>query len=119
MPWGNPTVLTVLRIIAVSDLNSFAYDSWAANAGTDGQCKMWLRHFLADDLPGFRTMVYGYDSSLSKESRGIHRIPDYADRWMHGLKKVRTSAEASVVFVCVRGSLRDVGEETAVGVYWA
>ncbi|KAL7267342.1 hypothetical protein RUND412_010075 [Rhizina undulata] len=36
---------------------------------------MWLRDFLAEDLPNCRTMVYGYNSNL--HSRGIHTLDDY------------------------------------------
>lgn len=55
---------------------------------------MWLRHFLAEDLPQCRTMIYGYDSSLGPESKSIHSIPDYTDSFLEELKKARTTDEA-------------------------
>lgn len=58
---------------------------------------MWLRHFLAEDLPQCRTMIYGYDSSLKPESRSIHSIPDYTDSFLEELKKARTTDEVRAV----------------------
>lgn len=52
---------------------------------------MWLRHFLPDDLPQGRTMIYGYNSKL--QSNSIHTILDYTESFLEELKKVRESEE--------------------------
>ncbi|KAA8894721.1 hypothetical protein FN846DRAFT_785990 [Sphaerosporella brunnea] len=80
-------------IVAVCGLNGHPYGSWTAHPEKKGQRKMWLRHFLREDMPGCRTMIYGYDSSLSEETRGIHRIPDYSEGLLKALKNSRKSEE--------------------------
>lgn len=59
---------------------------------------MWLRNFLAKDLPYCRTMIYGYNSKLS--SHGIDTIMDYSRGLMEELKKVRNTEEAGSVSTC-------------------
>jgi len=54
---------------------------------------MWLRHFLSEDMPGCRTMIYGCNTSLAPESRGIHQIPDYRDVFLAELDMARVTKE--------------------------
>lgn len=53
--------------------------------------RMWLRHFLPEDLPQGRTMIYGYNSRL--QSNSIHTILDYTESFLEELKKARVSEE--------------------------
>ncbi|KAL0633622.1 hypothetical protein Q9L58_007446 [Maublancomyces gigas] len=88
-----PPLIQPCSIVAVCGLNGHAYGSWAGKKDVRGRRKMWLRHFLSQDLPQCRTMIYGYDSSLKPESRSIHSIPDYTDSFLEELKKARTTDE--------------------------
>lgn len=74
-------------------LNRHAYGSWAGMPDEQGRRKIWLRHFLAKDLPQCRTMIYGYDSNLGPENKGMHTIPDYTDTFLEELKQARSSNE--------------------------
>ena len=48
------------------DLGSHALGSFRSSNGKD----VWLRDFLAEDLPTVRVLLYGYDTQLMKnESR--------------------------------------------------
>lgn len=52
---------------------------------------MWLRHFLSEDLPACRTMIYGYNSKLLV--RGTKTIIDYGREFLNELKKIRNTDE--------------------------
>ncbi|PTB40427.1 hypothetical protein M441DRAFT_431873 [Trichoderma asperellum CBS 433.97] len=75
-------------IIAITGLDGHAYGSWR---GKRNLGRMWLRHFLYQDLPYCRTMTYGYNSKLS--ARGINTIMDYSRGLMEALKKIRNTEE--------------------------
>ncbi|KAM0252581.1 hypothetical protein ACHAQJ_007618, partial [Trichoderma viride] len=75
-------------IIAITGLDGHAYGSWR---GKGNLGRMWLRHFLSQDLPYCRTMTYGYNSKLS--TRGIDTIMDYSRGLMEALKKIRNTEE--------------------------
>ncbi|KAL7796270.1 hypothetical protein V8C43DRAFT_304161 [Trichoderma afarasin] len=75
-------------IIAITGLDGHAYGSWR---GKGNLGRMWLRHFLSEDLPYCRTMTYGYNSKLS--ARGIDTIMDYSRGLMEALKKIRNTEE--------------------------
>lgn len=81
-------------IVAVSGLNGHPYGSWAGRNDSSGQRMMWLRHFLSEDIPRCRTMIYGCNTSLAPESRGIHQIPDYSDVFLAELDMARVTEEA-------------------------
>jgi hypothetical protein len=83
-------------VVAVCDLDSHAYNSWTTDQ--QGQRRIWLRNYLGEDLPGCRTMIYGYDSSLSADSRGSERISDYVDGFLNELNKVRKSEAVGFQF---------------------
>lgn len=82
--------LPLLSIIAITGLDGHAYGSWR---GKGNLGRMWLRHFLAKDLPNCRTMIYGYNSKLS--SHGIDTIMDYGREMLEELKKIRNTDEVS------------------------
>ncbi|KAK0761676.1 hypothetical protein N5P37_005658, partial [Trichoderma harzianum] len=75
-------------IIAITGLDGHAYGSWR---GKGNLGRMWLRHFLSQDLPYCRTMTYGYNSKLS--TRGNDSIMDYSRGLMEALKKIRNIEE--------------------------
>ncbi|KAL7916980.1 hypothetical protein ACQKWADRAFT_317663 [Trichoderma austrokoningii] len=75
-------------IIAITGLDGHAYGSWR---GKGNLGRMWLRHFLSQDLPYCRTMTYGYNSKLS--TRGNDTIIDYSRGLMEALKKIRNTEE--------------------------
>ncbi|KAL6900028.1 hypothetical protein GGI43DRAFT_406131 [Trichoderma evansii] len=75
-------------IIAITGLDGHAYGSWR---GKGNLGRMWLRHFLSQDLPYCRTMSYGYNSKLS--TRGVDTIMDYSRGLMDALKKIRNTDE--------------------------
>ncbi|GFP58624.1 kinesin light chain [Trichoderma asperellum] len=75
-------------IIAMTGLDGHAYGSWR---GKGNLGRMWLRHFLSQDLPYCRTMTYGYNSKLS--TRGNDTIMDYSRGLMEALKKIRNTEE--------------------------
>ncbi|KAL7271104.1 hypothetical protein RUND412_006160, partial [Rhizina undulata] len=74
-------------IVAVTGLGGHAYGSWRGRQTK----KMWLRDFLAQDLPNCRTMIYGYNSNLN--SRGLHTIKDYKVEFLKEIAKIRKSEE--------------------------
>ncbi|KAK2616717.1 hypothetical protein QQS21_000329 [Conoideocrella luteorostrata] len=80
--------LVTADIIAITGLDGHAYGSWRSKGDLG---RMWLRDFLAKDLPCCRTMIYGYNSKLS--SRGIDAIMDYGRELMEELKKIRNTDE--------------------------
>ncbi|KAK0761662.1 hypothetical protein N5P37_005644, partial [Trichoderma harzianum] len=75
-------------VIAITGLDGHAYGSWR---GRGNLGRMWLRHFLSQDLPYCRTMTYGYNSKLS--TCGIDTIMDYSRGLMEALKKIRNTEE--------------------------
>ncbi|KKZ67173.1 hypothetical protein EMCG_07118 [[Emmonsia] crescens] len=78
-------------IIAITGLDGHAYGSWK---GKGNLGRMWLRHFLSQDLPHCRTMIYGYDSRLT--SHGINTIMDYGREFLEEIKQVRNTPECLV-----------------------
>lgn len=86
-------------IIAITGLDGHAYGSWR---GKGNLGRMWLRHFLSQDLPYCRTMTYGYNSKLS--ARGIDTIMDYSRGLMEALKKIRNTEEVSSITTCCHKS---------------
>lgn len=90
---GISCLISMCSIVAVCGLNGHAYGSWAGKKDSNGQRRMWLHHFLAEDLPDCRTMIYGYDSSLRPDNQASHTIPDYTERFLEELKKARKSPE--------------------------
>jgi protein SERAC1 len=52
---------------------------------------MWLRDFLAEDVPHCRTMIYGYNSKL--DTRGVDTIVDYSRGLLEEMQKIRNTDE--------------------------
>lgn len=86
-------------IIAITGLDGHAYGSWRSKGNLG---RMWLRHFLSQDLPYCRTMTYGYNSKLS--TRGNDTIMDYSRGLMEALKRIRDTEEVSSVVTCCHKS---------------
>ncbi|KAL7274139.1 hypothetical protein RUND412_002973 [Rhizina undulata] len=81
------TEVAAESIVAVTGLGGHAYGSWRGKQTK----KMWLRDFLAQDLPNCRTMIYGYNTNLN--SRGIHTLNDYKIGFLNEIAKIRKSEE--------------------------
>ena len=69
--------------MAISGLDAHAYGSFRGSKTGD----MWLRDYLKTDLPGCRTMIWGYDVKLS--SPADHDLADYSSQFFNDLKRVR------------------------------
>ncbi|KAI4146697.1 MAG: hypothetical protein LQ340_005841 [Diploschistes diacapsis] len=72
---------------AIYGIDGHAYGSWTTKAPSE----MWLRDFLSEDFPRFRTTVYGYNSKLSGHAGGS--LEQYAQRFLEDLKDVRATDE--------------------------
>lgn len=84
--------------IAISGLGSHPFGSWQHRA--HGPAFMWLRDGLPKDLPGVRTIIYGYDSHVVGSS-SFQRIYDLSRNLINGLTSFGfgTSASTPIVFV--------------------
>ncbi|KAI9729393.1 MAG: hypothetical protein M1834_006917 [Cirrosporium novae-zelandiae] len=75
-------------IIAITGLGGHAYGSWR---GKESLGFMWLRHFLADDLPTCRMMIYGYDAKL--RAHNIGKIDNYSRGFLKCIEGIRGTEE--------------------------
>ncbi|KAL7267903.1 hypothetical protein RUND412_009495 [Rhizina undulata] len=99
----------IADIVAVTGLGGHAYGSWRGKETK----KMWLRDFLAHDLPNCRTMIYGYNSNL--KSRGFHTLKDYKKEFLQEIARIRTSEESLVEAATKKGEkIAFVGNEYLV-----
>ena len=57
----------------------------------DAASVMWLRDFLSKDLPDCRTMIYGYQSKLSKWN--MNQLSEYGREFFAEISKVRSDEE--------------------------
>ena len=57
----------------------------------DESSVMWLREFLSKDLPDCRTMIYGYQSKLSKWN--MNQLSEYGREFFAEISKVRSDEE--------------------------
>ncbi|KAL7267810.1 hypothetical protein RUND412_009588 [Rhizina undulata] len=81
------TEIAADSIVAVTGLGGHAYGSWRGKQTK----QMWLRNFLAHDLPNCRTMTYGYNTNLN--SRGFRTLNDYKIEFLNEISKIRNSEE--------------------------
>lgn len=77
-------------IVAVHGLNGDAYDTWTSKETG----KMWLYHFLPQELPGARIFSFGYPSEIGL-TLATGKVEDFARSLLNGLKARRYSAEVS------------------------
>jgi hypothetical protein len=52
---------------------------------------MWLKDFLAEDMPHCRTMIYGYQSKLKKPHTNL--LLEFGRELFGEIKKIRTTEE--------------------------
>ncbi|ORY70348.1 uncharacterized protein BCR38DRAFT_471661 [Pseudomassariella vexata] len=84
-------------IIAVRGLASHAIGSWKSPKSND----IWLRDWLPEDIPNVRVLLYGYDTTLLKNTSKAS-IEDLGQRLLESLIAFRTSDKTerrSVVFI--------------------
>ncbi|KAA8909657.1 hypothetical protein FN846DRAFT_776022 [Sphaerosporella brunnea] len=78
----------VADVVAVTGLNGHSWGSWR---GREKAGRMWLRDYLGQDLPQFRTMTYGYNSKL--HAHNVDTILDYGLGFLEEIRKVRATNE--------------------------
>ena len=85
-----------LSCIATSGLASHAFGSWKERGDSNF---MWLRDQLPADIPYLRSIIYGYDSSITK-SKSFQIIDDLALAFFSRLRSItKPNARArSIVF---------------------
>jgi hypothetical protein len=74
-------------IVALHGINGDAYDTWTHRNG-----KLWLRDFLAQQLPGARIFTFGYPSEVAF-TLATGRLGDFARSLLEELNYVRRTAE--------------------------
>jgi hypothetical protein len=74
-------------IVAVHGINGNAYGTWTHPNG-----KLWLRDFLAQQLPGARIFTFGYPSEVAF-SLATGRLGEFARSLLEELNCVRRTAE--------------------------
>jgi hypothetical protein len=74
-------------IVALHGINGDAYDTWTHRNG-----KLWLRDFLAQQLPGARIFTFGYPSEVAF-TLATGRLGDFARSLLEDLNYVRRTAE--------------------------
>ncbi len=72
-------------------MDAHAYGSWMTK---DTASVMWLREFLSKDLPDCRTMIYGYQSKLSKWN--MNQLSEYGREFFAEISKIRFDEEVTI-----------------------
>ena len=65
---------------------------------------MWLRDRLPQDVPKLRSLIYGYDTQLSK-SRSFQNLDDIARSFIESLKEIRRSLSSFKTLILLAHSL--------------
>ncbi|KAI6623871.1 hypothetical protein MCOR14_009448 [Pyricularia oryzae] len=78
-------------VIAVPGLGSHALGSWKSPNSDD----VWLRDFLAEDVPKIRVLLYGYDTTLAN-SQVKQSIEDLAATFLEQVIAFRAEDEVRV-----------------------
>jgi hypothetical protein len=73
-------------------MDGHAYGSWMSREGDNSA--MWLRDFLAQDLPDCRTMIYGYHSKLL--ATNTNQLKEYGRMFFAEFEKIRDTIEVSM-----------------------
>ena len=87
-------------VVAVHGLQGSAIKTWEHSNG-----KMWLKDFLALELPFARIMTFGYDSTVLL-SKSVAEIEDKALELLNQLSLERTSLQPAdsdgrpIIFIC-------------------
>ncbi|KAI0481790.1 hypothetical protein F4859DRAFT_476008 [Xylaria cf. heliscus] len=85
-------------IIAITGMDGHAYGSWMSRQVDN---VMWLRDFLARDLPDCRTMIYGYHSKLLASN--MSQLEEYGRLFLTEIEKIRDTKELQrrpLIFIC-------------------
>jgi hypothetical protein len=81
----------LISIIAITGMDGHAYGSWMSREGDNSA--MWLRDFLAQDLPDCRTMIYGYHSKLL--ATNTSQLKEYGRLFFAEFEKIRDTRKVS------------------------
>ncbi|KAI9685844.1 MAG: hypothetical protein M1822_004122 [Bathelium mastoideum] len=95
-PLNDPPEPIVADVIAVTGLGGHAFGSWACSPR-----HMWLRDFLAKDLPNLRILIYGYNSRL-KNAAARSIIGDHVRMFKQRLLTLPESAHTQhrpIIFI--------------------
>ncbi|EHK22131.1 uncharacterized protein TRIVIDRAFT_150386 [Trichoderma virens Gv29-8] len=95
----------ICSCIAISGLSSHPFGSWQPH-GSD-KSFMWIRDSLPRDLPGVRTIIYGYDTALIN-STSFQTIQDISLTLIHQLKANGWASPGSKNLVFLAHSLGGV-----------
>ncbi|KAF8534235.1 hypothetical protein BDD12DRAFT_809527 [Trichophaea hybrida] len=85
---NSPRDEVVADVVAVTCLAGHAYGSWRSRTTH----KMWLKHFLPDDVKNVKIMTYGYDSTLVGSENSATNLDDYKRNFIQQLGNARTAA---------------------------
>jgi len=80
-------------VIAVTGLAGHAFGSWRSRKTH----QMWLKDFLAHDVPNIRILSYGYDSSLLGHGKAENRLLDYQRLLIQDIENARSSVKVGVL----------------------
>ena len=87
-------------VVAVHGIMGDPFETWKHENGN-----IWLRDFLAKDLPFARVMTYGYDSAVAF-SKGVGNVEDKARSLLNQLSAERATSGSEgrngrpIVFIC-------------------
>ncbi|KAL0256831.1 hypothetical protein SLS55_007640 [Diplodia seriata] len=91
----------ILDCVAISGLGSHPFGSWQHRGGDPF---MWLRDAIPRDLPGVRSITYGYDSHVSN-SDSFQSPHDIAARFVNRLRSVGYGSSQSRPVILLAHSL--------------
>ena len=94
------TQAKTVDVVAVHGIMGDPFETWKHENG-----KIWLKDFLAKDLPFARIMTFGYDSAVAF-SKGVGNIEDNARSLLNQLSAERATSGPEgrigrpIVFIC-------------------
>lgn len=83
---------SLTSIVAITGVGGRPFVSWQHQSGA-----MWLRDYVARDIPGIKVFVYGYPSKLL-QSVSHSRLADYTKQF---LAEIQRLASAPLFKVCI------------------
>lgn len=84
----------VVDIVLLSGIGSHAYGSWRSKSEP---WHMWPRHFLRQDFPNARVMIYGYKAALAGVDFG--HLLDHNPSFGHEFEQVRKDPHRPIIFI--------------------
>ena len=91
-------------MIAIPGIDGHAYGSWKSKGGSN---QVWLRHYLEEEMPSLRVMIYGYHAKLGELAGG--GLDYYTKEFLQELRTIRASEEVNLACVLAQTQLADHG----------